>query len=47
MDEVSRTLGDAGVNINLVYLATNTRLVLGTDDLGAAEAARCSQCPET
>src|SRR5262245_832194 len=30
--EVSRRLGDAGVNITLAYLATNTRLVFGADD---------------
>ena len=28
-----RKVGDAGVNIDLVYLATNTRLVLGSPDL--------------
>jgi hypothetical protein len=39
LGEVSRRLGDAGVNINLVYLATNTRLVFGADDLAAAKAA--------
>jgi hypothetical protein len=37
--EVSRKVGDTGVSINLVYLATNTRLVFGADDLAAAEAA--------
>ena len=37
--EVGRKLRDAGVNINLVYLATNTRLVFGADDLAAAKAA--------
>ena len=39
MGEVSRKLGDAGINLNLVYLATNTRLVFGADDLAAAKAA--------
>jgi hypothetical protein len=39
MGDVSRKLGDAGVNINLVYLATNTRLVFGADDLAAAKSA--------
>jgi hypothetical protein len=39
MSEVSRKLGDAGVSINLVYLATNTRLMFGADELAAAEAA--------
>ena len=37
--KVSCKLGDAGVSINLVYLATNTRLVFGADDLAAAKAA--------
>jgi hypothetical protein len=36
---VSRKLGDAGVGINLVYLATNTRLVFGADGLVGAKAA--------
>jgi len=36
--EVSRRLGDGGVNITLVYLATATRLVVGADDLAAARA---------
>jgi hypothetical protein len=35
---VSRKLGNAGVSINPVYLATNTRLVFGAD-LAAAKAA--------
>lgn len=32
----ARRLADAGVNIDLVYLATRTRLVIGADDLGKA-----------
>jgi hypothetical protein len=36
---VSRQLGDAGVNITLTYLATNTRLVLAADNLAAARTA--------
>src|SRR4051812_10622964 len=39
LSEVSTKLGDAGVNITLAYLATNTRLVIASDDLAAAEAA--------
>lgn len=39
LGEVSRRLGDRGVNITLAYLATNTRLVLATDDFAAAKAA--------
>jgi hypothetical protein len=37
--EVARRIADAGVNVNLVYLATRTRLVIGADDLEAARAA--------
>ena len=36
---VSRRLGEAGVNITLTYLATNTRVVLAADNLAAARAA--------
>ena len=32
LGEITRRVADAGVNLNLVYLATNTRLVLGADD---------------
>ncbi|MGH3042552.1 MAG: ACT domain-containing protein [Gaiellaceae bacterium] len=34
-----RRIADAGVNLQLVYMATATRLVLGVDDLDAARAA--------
>ena len=34
-----RRIADAGVNLELVYLATATRLVIGADDLDAAHAA--------
>ncbi|WP_203337569.1 hypothetical protein [Nocardioides limicola] len=37
--EVAQRVGDAGVNISLAYLATNTRLVLATDDFAGALAA--------
>ena len=36
LGEVTRSLGDSGVNITLAYLATNTRLVIAADDLAAA-----------
>ena len=36
---VSSRLGEAGVNITLTYLATDTRLVLAADNLAAARAA--------
>lgn len=38
LGEVTRRLGDAGVNITLAYLATRTRLVLAADNLAQAEA---------
>ncbi len=37
--DISRKLGESGVNITLAYLATNTRLVFAADDLAAAKAA--------
>jgi hypothetical protein len=39
LGRVSRKLGDAGVNVTLAYLATNTRLVFAADDLAKAQAA--------
>lgn len=39
LGEVSRKLGESGVNITLAYLATDTRLVFAADDLAAAKAA--------
>ncbi len=39
LGEISRKLGDAGVNITLAYLATGTRLVFAADDLATAKAA--------
>jgi len=38
LGEVSRRIADAGVNIDLVYLASNNRLVIGADDLERARA---------
>lgn len=35
----ARKLADAGVNIELMYVATGTRLVFGVDDLEAARQA--------
>ena len=37
--DVTRSIANAGVNIDLIYAATNTRLVIGTDDLGKAQVA--------
>jgi hypothetical protein len=34
-----RRIADAGVNLQLVYMATATRIVLGVDDFDAAQAA--------
>jgi hypothetical protein len=39
LGRVSQKLGDAGVNVTLAYLATNTRLVFAADDLARAQAA--------
>jgi hypothetical protein len=39
LGEVGRRIANAGVNADLVYLATATRLVLGVDDIEKARAA--------
>jgi hypothetical protein len=39
LGDASRTLGDAGVNVTLAYLATDTRLVFAADNLAEARAA--------
>jgi hypothetical protein len=39
LGDVSRRLGESGINLTLAYLATNTRLVFAADDLAAAKAA--------
>lgn len=36
---VARRIADAGVNVDLIYLATHTRLVIGADDLARARTA--------
>jgi len=36
---ISRKIADAGVNIELAYVASNTRLVIGADDLDKAGSA--------
>ena len=36
---MTRKIGDAGVNIDLIYFAENNRVVLGVDDLEKARAA--------
>lgn len=42
LGNIARRLANAGVNLNLAYLATSTRLVIGADDL---EKARRSLMP--
>ena len=39
LGDVAHQLGAAGVNLTLAYLATDTRLVFGADDLEAARDA--------
>ena len=39
LGRLSRKLADAGVNLNAVYLATRTRIVLGAADVEKARAA--------
>ena len=37
--DMARRVADAGVNLNLVYVATGTRVVFGADDIPALRAA--------
>jgi len=39
LGKVTRRLADAGVNLTTAYLATDTRLVLGSANLAALESA--------
>jgi hypothetical protein len=39
LGDASRRLGNAGVNVTLAYLATETRLVFAADDLAQAQGA--------
>jgi hypothetical protein len=39
LGDVAGRLGNANVNVEVAYLATNTRLVFGVDDLDAARRA--------
>lgn len=39
MGEAARRVADAGVNLDLAYLATGTRLVLGSADVGKLRSA--------
>lgn len=38
MGELTRRMADAGVNVDLIYLATGTRAVLGVDKIEEARA---------
>jgi hypothetical protein len=35
---LARRIADAGINVDLIYLATNNQIVLGADDLDGARA---------
>jgi hypothetical protein len=37
--DLARRVADAGVNLDLVYVATGTRIVFGSDDMPALRAA--------
>lgn len=37
--KIARKIGDAGVNIDLIYLAENNKLVLGVDNMDKARVA--------
>jgi hypothetical protein len=39
LGKVTRRLADAGINLTVAYLATDTRLVLGCENLSALETA--------
>ena len=39
LGETARKLADAGVNVDLIYKATKTKLVIGADDLEKAQSA--------
>ena len=39
LGQLCRRLADAGVNIDLLYLATNGRITVGVDDLNRARSA--------
>jgi hypothetical protein len=39
LGKITRHLADAGINLTTVYLATDTRLVLGSENMPALQAA--------
>ena len=42
MGDITRRIANAGVNIDLIYAATNTRVIIGADDLDKARTAALS-----
>ena len=38
LGETARKIADAGINVELIYLASGTRLVIGAADLDAVRA---------
>lgn len=42
MGRITRSLAEHRINVELVYLATNTRLVIGADDIAAAQTVLSS-----
>ena len=42
---VVRDLAEAGVNVNFLYLATGTRIVIGTDDVVKARQVLADRSP--
>lgn len=39
LGEIAQKIADSGANIDLIYVASNSRLVIGVDDLEKARAA--------
>jgi len=39
LGKITRRLADAGINLTTVYVATDTRLVLGCENMTALESA--------
>jgi hypothetical protein len=39
LGEIAQKIADSGANIDLIYVASNSRLVIGADDLEKAQAA--------
>ncbi len=39
LGEIAQKIADSGANLDLIYVASNSRLVIGADDLEKAQAA--------